>query len=243
MYDLGIIGGMGSQATVEIFDRIVKNTEASCDQEHIEICILNKAKITDRTDFILNGGVSPLPTLLEGVEDLKKLGIKFFAIPCNTAHYFAKDLVEVGGITFINMIEETKNYIKKLCKYKKVCVLCTSGTAKANIYGNNIDEDISVFYPNSHLQNELMNIIKDVKSGISTIENNRDKLFYIMSEIISVYDECLFIVACTELSVVVEGENFKSLDFIDAMDILTFNIIKKSGYKIKENSNIDISLI
>ena len=53
---LGVLGGLGPQATVYFSDMVVRYTEASRDQEHIPMIILNDTEIPDRTDFIL--GVS-----------------------------------------------------------------------------------------------------------------------------------------------------------------------------------------
>ena len=64
-YDLGIIGGMGSEATVEIYRRIINKTLNTCDQDHMRICILNNSIIPDRTEYILYGKENPLPYLNE----------------------------------------------------------------------------------------------------------------------------------------------------------------------------------
>ena len=45
-YDLGIIGGMGSEATVELYNRIINKTVHSCDQEHMRIVVLNNSIIS-----------------------------------------------------------------------------------------------------------------------------------------------------------------------------------------------------
>ena len=110
-YDLGIIGGMGSEATVEIYKRIIERTYHSCDQEHMRICILNNSIIPDRTNCILNNGENPLPYLNESIKDLENIKAKYFIVPCNTAHHFAP-LFEINNIKFISMIEETLLFIK-----------------------------------------------------------------------------------------------------------------------------------
>ena len=62
---IGILGGMGPEATVYLFELIVKMTDADKDQEHIPVIIYNNPKIPHRTDAILGGGTSPLPFLIE----------------------------------------------------------------------------------------------------------------------------------------------------------------------------------
>ena len=88
-YNLGIIGGMGSEATVEIYKRIIDRTVHTCDQEHIKMCILNNSIIPDRTKCILNGEESPLAYINQSIKDLESLNVEYFIVACNTAHYFA----------------------------------------------------------------------------------------------------------------------------------------------------------
>lgn len=240
MYDVGIIGGMGPQATVEIFDRIVNFTDANRDQEHINICILNKSRIPDRTEFIINGAESPLPYIKESIDELKKIGVKHFIIPCNTTHFFAREL-SAEGINFINMVNETRKYINNLSTSLPICVLGTTGTAKVRIYGDGIDSGNEVFYPNSELQRDIMDIILDVKSNTSSLSINKERLLKIMNEITSNKGKCLFVIACTELSLIIPDGD---IEYVDALDILAFTTILRCGYKISEvQTNIDLKLL
>ena len=50
---LGIIGGLGPAATASLFMRIIEHTDAATDQDHIDITILNRPQIPDRTAYIL----------------------------------------------------------------------------------------------------------------------------------------------------------------------------------------------
>lgn len=52
---LGVIGGMGPLATQVFYKRIIDRTEAACDQEHIDMIILNHASMPDRTAAIRTG--------------------------------------------------------------------------------------------------------------------------------------------------------------------------------------------
>lgn len=235
MYDLGIIGGVGPEATAEIFRRIITLTDAKCDQEHIKICILNKPQIPDRTNYIINNGQSPLPLILEGINELKNLDVKYFIIPCNTSHIFANQFRQQNDIVFIDMVEKTKEYLKKQHHGARVCILGTQGTAKAMIYGNtHSDEEIEIFYPDKESQDELMHIILSVKANNKPILENRIRLIEIMNEIHCLQGECIFVLACTELSVIMSGESIEKIEYIDAMDVLAINAIIKCGYEVKK---------
>ena len=85
---IGILGGMGPEATVNLFNLIVSLTKAEKDNEHIPIIIINNPKIPDRTDAIINDRESPLPSLIKAAQKLEKVGADFIVMPCITAHYY-----------------------------------------------------------------------------------------------------------------------------------------------------------
>ena len=95
---VGILGGMGPLATVELFRLIVSNTESSNDQGHIRIIIDNNPQIPDRTNAILNGGESPVNALVKSASMLKNDGADFLIIPCNTSHYYIDEISRNAGI-------------------------------------------------------------------------------------------------------------------------------------------------
>lgn len=230
-YDLGIIGGMGSEATVEIYKRIIERTKHKCDQEHMKICILNNSIIPDRTKCILENGENPLPYLNESIKDLENIGAKYFIVPCNTAHYFS-DKFEYNNIQFISMIEETLKKINdEYCDYK-VCILATTGTINSKVYHNHkLSKNINFVFANKEEQNQVMQVILDTKSDVNKeiITNN---LLEVVRTIKQNEDNCLFVLACTELSLYLNDVKEEAL-VIDAMDCLVNSTIIKCGYQLK----------
>jgi aspartate racemase len=109
---IGILGGMGPEATAYLFRKIIRHTKADKDQEHLKVIIFNNPKIPDRTDFILEKGTeNPLPYLAEAAKELQRSGADFIIIPCNTAHYFYEDICRAVSIPVINMIEAVADEI------------------------------------------------------------------------------------------------------------------------------------
>lgn len=131
---VGIIGGMGPKATVDLYNKIVDYTDASSDQDHLHVVIDGNAKIPDRTSYILGNGKSPLDELVKTGERLKNAGADFLIMPCNTAHYFYDELYEKLNMPFINMIEEVGKYIVTKHGKIKVGLLATLGTYQGKIY-------------------------------------------------------------------------------------------------------------
>ena len=89
MEKLGVIGGMGAEATSYYYDQVVRHTAAACDQEHIDMVVLSKSTMPDRTLAIKTGEHAELlATMKECAQALERLGCAHIAIPCNTSHYF-----------------------------------------------------------------------------------------------------------------------------------------------------------
>lgn len=222
-YKLGIIGGMGSMATVEFFKRIVDQTKANCDQEHLDLIILNHASMPDRTHSILNNNKDLFLKLIKDIELLENIGVSYIAITCNTSYYYIEELQKRTKLNIINMPFETLQYIFNNYGSVKVGLLGTTGTLKFDIYNKYASQfKIKIIKPNEIDQNIIMDSIYKLKQT--------KNLYYpeIEQIIIKMLKECDFIIlGCTELSLM--KFNIDSAKIIDAMDIL----VKKSIELVK----------
>ena len=130
---IGIIGGMGPMATVDLMKKVILATDAREDQEHIPILVDNNTNIPDRTAAILGEGEDPLPELLKSADRLTAGGADFLIMGCNTAHYFLPRMMPHLKVPFVNMIEETAAFCARE-GFKKVGLLASAGTCKSGIY-------------------------------------------------------------------------------------------------------------
>lgn len=115
---VGIIGGMGPLATIDLYKKVVFLTNAKSDQENIPLIIDNNTLIPDRTAYILGAKEDPFAELLKSAKRLKQSGCDAFCMACNTAHFFADRLVEQSGLPILHITKITVNAIKK--EYKNV---------------------------------------------------------------------------------------------------------------------------
>lgn len=226
MYKLGVIGGMGPLATVKFYDKIVLNTEAHNDNEHIDLIVLNHSTMPDRTKCIIeNKDTEFLNEIKKDLEILERIGIDVVAIPCNTSHYFYDEFKNFTNLKIINMIEETILEIKRR-GIKKVAVFGTLGTLNSKVYNKYAKENgIEV----KELSLEDKKTVMDIVYKIKETNNLESKDFV---EILNRYcnDKTIGIIACTELSLLDIPEN---LNTIDALDVLVNKSIEYSGAKIK----------
>ena len=224
---IGILGGMGPEATIDLFYKIIKFTPAEKDQNHLRIIIDNNPKIPDRTAAILGKGEDPLPALQETARNLEKAGADFIIIPCNTAHYFLSSIQESVKIPILNMIEETvKETQKKNSSIKKVGLLASIGTYKTKIYHQHFKKfNIEVISPEEKDKEEVMKAIYAVKAG-NLSEGIKISILKIAQKLIDKGSEAL-IAGCTEIPLILK-EGDVSVPIIDPTRVLAETAVRKA---------------
>lgn len=225
---IGIIGGMGPMATVDLFRRLVEHTDAKSDAEHIHIIIDNYPQIPDRTRAILAGDDSVIPYLVESARRLEKAGADMLLIPCNTSHYFYDRLCKETGIPVMHMIRECAKRAASL-GYTRVALLATDGVVFSGVYTTVFAEyGIEVLLPGADGQSKVMHLIYDeVKAGKAAHPEILD------GEIDSLKDKGAeaFILGCTELPLAF-GTGC-SAPLIDPTAVLAEAAILAAGYSYR----------
>jgi len=162
---IGILGGMGPEATIDIFQKIVRLTDAKRDQDHFHIIIDNNPKIPDRTSSIENGDKRIVSYLTETAGNLERAGVDFIIIPCNTAHYYFEEIEKSVQVPIINMIKETVNQVIK-ANISPVGIMATIGTIRTKLYQNELkNNNIPFMLPGVNSQRNIMEAIMQIKAG------------------------------------------------------------------------------
>lgn len=224
---IGVLGGMGPDATVDLFQKIVSKTSAEKDQDHHKLLIYNNPKIPDRTAAILGNGEDPLPPLIASAKKLEKGNADFLVMPCNTAHYYYEDLVENIDIEILNMIAETaKKVSEHSTDVRKVALMGTKGVIKSKIYHKALKKfDINVIEPSKENLEKIMDIIYAIKSGFKDQKRQRE-LTNIANKLVEKGAEGL-ILGCTELPLLFDKESFDYPLFI-SQEILAEKAVEKA---------------
>ena len=225
---VGIIGGMGPKATVDLYNKIVDYTDVNLDQNHLHVIIDGNAKIPDRTSYILGKGKSPLEELVKTGERLKKVGVDVLIMPCNTAHYFYDELYKKLNIPFINMIEEVGKYIVNRHGKIKVGLLATLGTYEGKVYEKYCNKlGLDIVTPSKDGRKKVSDAIYAVKGGQKnfTKEFAMDMLYEFLEKNVDVV-----ILGCTELPLIFQPleNDLKDFEFISSTDILAKETIKRA---------------
>ena len=227
---LGILGGMGPQATQDFYQRVLDRTDASCDQEHLPTLIWSDTAIPDRTAAILGGDAEGCyQRLLAGAKLLEQGGCTVLAIPCNTSHYFADRLQSQLSLRLIHMPRETVGVLAEEGK-KKVGILATDGTIQTGIYQKECNaRGIEAVSPPEEIQKLVMSIIYDeIKRG----ETGSREKFAVIDHWLRQAGCDSAILGCTELSVYRTYHGLPDY-YLDAMDVLAQRCITACGYKLR----------
>lgn len=228
---LGILGGMGPEATSLFFQKIIQYTSADKDQDHLKIIILNSPEIPDRTDAIIINQESPVLKVKEGMRFLENSNVDFIALPCITIHYFFDEIISSVKIPVLNLIEETALYIKKQYpESKRVGILATKGTFQGKIFERYYSEKglISIV-PDDQGQNKLMESIygkKGIKAGY-TNGYPKELILEVADDLIRKGADVI-IGGCTEIPIAVTQNDF-AVPFIDSLSVLAKASVKKAG--------------
>jgi len=222
---IGILGGLGPEATAELFLRIIRATPAKRDQDHLPIIIFNNPQIPDRTAAILYGGESPLIELIKTAQRLERAGADFIIMPCNTAHYYYDELKSSVKIPFLNMIELTvKRVLNVYPNVKFVGLMATTGTVKTGLYQKYFENyGVKVIVPSDEDQHIVMSGIYDgVKAG--DLNLGRRLLLDVANKLIANGAE-LIILGCTEISIVIKNGDLK-VPIVDPLQVLAEEAVK-----------------
>ena len=204
---VGILGGMGPAATVDLFARIVKATPAQTDQEHLHILIDNNPAVPDRTAAILEGGPDPLRLLQAGARKLAAQGADLIAIPCNTAHHYLPRLLPAVSCQVLDMIGETAKAIREVYGTTvTVGILATSGTLACGLYQEALAEAGLKFLAPTRMGIELLMQAIYGPVGVKTIgpgPESRSILQQVCQDL-AIRGAEVFLLGCTELPLVLQ---------------------------------------
>ncbi len=221
---IGILGGMGPEATVDLFAKIIRSTAATRDQDHFRIIIDNNPGIPDRQEAILENGPSPVPMIAETARNLEAAGANFIVMPCNTAHYWIEEIRKAVEIPVVDMIEETAKQTAKLYPgVRAVGIMAATGTRRSGLYEKQFRKlGINTVSPADDDQVRLTKIICSVKAGdlskcSATAVEIGQRLAMAKAEAI--------IAGCTEIPLILKTDDLP-VPIIDATQVLATRAVE-----------------
>lgn len=231
---VGIIGGMGPEATVELMRRVTARTRAEDDADHVHLLIESNPKIPSRIAHLIEGGGrDPLPDILRVARNLEGAGAQALAIPCNTAHHYAQEIQAAVAIPLLHMVKLTVARIAARTPGARIAartpgarvgVLASTAVHRVGVYERElIDRGLESVRPRR--QEDLMALIRGVKRGETGAQAAR-QLAEIGAEL---EDHCeIALIACSELSLI-SGPLTARGRVLDSLDVLADAIVEFAG--------------
>lgn len=228
---LGVIGGMGPQASLLFYQKLIDHTAAQTDQEHLPTLILSDSQMPDRTAALLSGDTAPVAQrLLADARTLEAWGATAIAITCNTAHAFLPLLEGELTAPVVNMVTEAAAALKALgCK--RAGILGTDGTLRTGLYHKALEaQGIEAVSPPSGAQEQVMSIIYgEIKKGLPGSEEK----FAAADKALRALGCDRILLACTEMSTYKDWHGLGEF-YVDAMDILARRCVEICGYPLRD---------
>jgi aspartate racemase len=217
---VGVIGGMGPEATVDFLRRIVAATPARDDADHIRILVDNNPKIPSRLAALVDRtGADPLPVLIEMARGLERQGADFLTIPCNTAHYYLPSIAQAVSIPILDMVALAIAKVRGTL----IGMLASPAVQKVGLYASRLAAaGKTAVFPDATGEAKILDIIRAVKASTLTGQHHRD-----YAEVAASLDADAYLIACTELSVIGPPTGIEK-PYIDALDVLVEETVKQA---------------
>lgn len=233
-FKLGIVGGVGPAATVDFMAKVVRQTPAGRDQEHIKMVVEQNPQIPDRTANLLFNEADPTMAMYATCKQLESSGANAIAIPCNTAHAFVERIQPYLRVPIVNMLGET---IAAIAEHygsgKTIGLLATSGTVQSQVYHEAARlAGLQLITPGFDYQQLVMNAIygdRGIKAGF-TDGLCKDQLLLAAEHLCELGADVL-ILGCTELPLVLSHcDDFKIREhrvaLVDPTTILAIRCVR-----------------
>jgi aspartate racemase len=217
---VGIIGGMGPEATVDFMRRVIAKTPAQDDKDHLRMLVDNNPKIPSRIAALIEGtGEDPSPVLCEMAKGLEAHGADFLVMPCNTAHYYLEKIARSVQIPMLDMVELSVQKLLALdAKPRRIGMLASPAVRLVGLYDQKFQRvGLEAIYPGPQHEGELLAIIKAVKAGQLSARHRKD--YAKIATAVGDAGADAFLIACTEFSVMGPPEGMVRPIF-DTMDVL-----------------------
>lgn len=136
MRRVGILGGMGPQATILLMQKVLDATPARDDADHVPLLVDQNPQVPSRIRRLIEGtGEDPGPVLADMARRLVAAGAEALAMPCNTAHHYAPEIRAAVGVPFLDMVDLSVRHAARLAgRDGRVGILASPAVRKIALF-------------------------------------------------------------------------------------------------------------
>jgi aspartate racemase len=229
MKRLGVLGGMGPAASAEFLVRLVNQTPAERDQDHIPTIVWSDPTVPDRSTSLRNGDDKPLPYLSAGIKGLITAGCDLIVIPCNTAHFWYDELVRQTSkrTSVIHIVDSVADALRNVnVVNSKIGVMGTQATIELGLYQYKLNKQgWTCIVPSTEEMDTL------VQPAIDLVKANRISEAHPM--IMTVVNSLIkngataIVLGCTEIPLAIRETQQAGIPLINSIDSLVKSVINK----------------
>ena len=239
---IGIVGGVGPHAGIDLAKKIFDQTQAKIDQDHLPVIIFSfPAEVSDRTAFLSGqSNINPAYGIVKIIKKLHESGATVIGIACNTAHVppifnvITAEIKKAGlRIKLVHIIDEVAKFIKENHPaIKKVGILGTIGTYNTGIYEAVFNRDrIKAILPGEKFQKMIHEAIYDPVFGLKAQSNPvteaaKSKLIKVIEHLDKKGAKAV-VLGCTELPLAITRTKMNDIVIIDPTVILARALIRE----------------
>lgn len=213
---VGVIGGMGPEATVDFMARVIAATPAQSDQDHIRMLVEHNPRIPSRQSAVRRDGEDPGTVLASIAARLQIGGADFIVMPCNLAHAWTPNIQSAISIPFVSIIDVTVARALSHTDGGAIGLLTTPGCFSAELYQHALADHEIVLQSSDELA-AAMGYVKQIKAGDKS-EKVAQGLRRLAEDLVTRGAQTL-VAACTEFPLVLEESMF-SVPFVSSTDVL-----------------------
>jgi len=229
---IGILGGMGPQATVLLMQKLIDAIPAEDDSGHIPLIVDSNTQVPSRIAHLIEGtGADPAPVLVAMARRLEASGAKALAMPCNTAHHYAAKIAGAVGIPFLSMTDAACRAARRMGSAgTRIGLLASPAVRATGVFDSPLAKaGLEPLYP-TH-QDALLAAIRSIKR-VGVTADAREALRDASAELVSA-GAAIQLVACTELSLIAEAVDPAAI-VVDTLDALVEEIVSFAGGETRE---------
>lgn len=222
MRRIGILGGMGPEATILLMHKIVSATSAQDDADHIPLIVDQNTQVPSRIRHLVEGsGPSPAPALVEMAQRLQTAGAEALAMACNTAHHFAPEIRASVQIPFLDMVALSADRAALVARDAPVGILASPAVRVVGLFDAALAKaGLKTVYPRD--EEAMLAAIRSIKSK-GPSDAARAALAAGSADLMG-QGAVVQLIACTEFSLVAEAVP-KEVTAIDTLDELVDAVV------------------
>ncbi|SDN65799.1 aspartate racemase [Lutimaribacter pacificus] len=214
---IGLIGGMGPEATILMMSRLLAATPARDDADHIPLLVDSNTRVPSRIAHLIEGGgEDPTPVLVAMAQKLVAGGAGVLAMPCNTAHSYYPAIAGAVSVPVLNMVELTAGAVNGQHPAGPVGILASPAVEITGIFARAFaDLGREVIYPAD--RGRILSAIRAIKGG------QADRALPILNEAAAELADGgarVAVIGCSEFSIVAPRLTDPPLALIDSLDVL-----------------------